>query len=336
MEKIATIGLDLAKQVFQVHGMDRNGKKVLTRKLDRSEVKPFFKKLRKCVVGMEACGGAHFWAREIAALGHKVLIMPGQYVKPFVKRGKTDALDAEGIAVAATQPGMPSVRIKSASEQAVITIMKTRMLFVRERTSAINALRGLLAEFGHVAPTKRVGIRKLRDLLTLVEAQVPEAAKLELLGVFEHIEALDARVKRLSNDIVKQVESDENSFRLTTIPGVGPITAAMVKAAVSDPSQFKSARHFASWLGLTPRSFSSGGTQRLGRISKRGNVILRSLLVVGAFSVVAHTRKHSDSKTWVASIVRRKPRLVAAVAIANKNARVIWALMMKGGTYEPS
>ncbi|WP_313606327.1 IS110 family transposase [Rhizobium sp.] len=335
MEKIATIGLDLAKQVFQVHGMDRNGKKVLTRKLDRSEVKPFFKKLRKCVVGMEATGGAHFWAREIAALGHRVLIMPGQYVKPFVKRGKTDALDAEGIAIAATQPGMPSVKVKSASEQAVITTMKTRMLYVRERTSAINALRGLLAEFGHVAPAKRANVVKLRELLTSIDAQIPEPAKLELLGVFEHIEALDARIERLTNEIAKRVDADENISRLTTIPGVGAITAAMVRAVVPDPSQFKSARHFASWLGLTPRSLSSGGSQRLGRISKRGNSTLRSLLIVGACAVVVRARQKDRRVSWIASLSKRKPFLVAAVAVANKNARVLWALMMKGGVFEP-
>lgn len=335
MEKVATIGLDLAKDVFQVHGIDRAGKKILSQRLDRSEVKLFFKKMRRCVVAMESTGGAHYWAREIAALGHDVMMIPGQYVKPYVKRGKTDALDAEGIAIAATQAGMPSVRIKSASEQAVITIMKTRMLYVRERTSAVNALRGLLAEFGYIAPRKTIGISKLRELLTLVDAQVPDAAKLELLGLFEHVEALEARIKRLSNEIVKRVEQDENITRLTTIPGVGPITAAMVKASVSDPSEFKSARHFASWLGLTPRSLSSGSTHRLGGISKRGNGTLRSLLVVGAFSVVASARNGSESKSWIGSIVRRKPGLVAAVAIANRNARIIWALMMKGGTYTP-
>lgn len=335
MEKVTTIGLDLAKMVFQVHGSDRTGKKLLSQKLDRSEVRPFFKKLRPCVVAMEATGSAHYWAREIAALGHEVMMIPGQYVKPYVKRGKTDALDAEGIATAATQPGMPSVRIKSASEQAVVTIMKTRMLFVRERTSASNALRGLLAEFGHVTATRTVSIGKLRELLALVETQVPQAAMFELLGVFEHIEALDARIERLSDEIMRRVKADENISRLTTIPGVGPITAAMVKAAVSDPSQFKSARHFASWLGLTPRSMSSGGNQRLGRISKQGNATLRSLLVIGAFSLIAQSRRRNDSKTWTASLAKRKPRLVAAVAIANKNARVMWALMMKGGVYSP-
>jgi transposase len=334
MEKIATIGLDLAKQVFQVHGMDRNGKKLLSQKLDRSELMPFFKKLRRCVVAMEATSGAHHWAREINSLGHKSVLIPAQYVKPFVKRGKSDALDAEAIAVAATQEGMRPVRIKTGEEQATATLMKTRLLFVRQRTSAINALRGFLAEFGFVVPSRRINVEKLGNLLRSADDQMPEQGRVELLRVYEYITSLDGEIERLSKDLEKQVERDIDTSRLTTIPGVGKIAAAMIRALVPDPSLFESARHFASWLGLTPRSFSSGGRERLGRISKKGNGALRSLLVLGAFGVVTQARKNGHPLAWYQRLVTRKPFKVAAVAIANKNARIIWALMMKGGTYQ--
>jgi len=333
MEKVAVVGLDLAKQVFQVHGMDKDGRAVFSKTLSRDEVKPFFKKLRRCLVAMEASGGAHYWAREIAAMGHKSMLIPAQYVKPFVKRGKSDALDAEAIAVASTQKGMHSVLIKTAEEQAITTMMKARMLFVRERTAAINALRSLLAEFGYVVPVSKANIKKIGDILQSPKAQIPQAARLELRRILEHTQSLDARIGELTARLVKQVAQDEVSSNLTAIPGIGTIAAAMIRAFVPDPSRFKSARHFASWLGLTPRSISSGGNNRIGKITKQGNRALRYILVFGAFSVVINARARGVQSQWVMSLIKRKPFKVSAVAVANKNARIAWALMTKGGTY---
>jgi transposase len=336
METVAVVGLDLAKQVFQVHGVNKNGKALFNQQLMREEVKPFFQKLRCCRVAMEASGGAHYWARELCAMGHSAMLIPGQYVKPFVKRGKSDALDARALAVAATQEGMQMVRIKSAEEQAVTTTMKARMLFVRERTNAINSLRSLLAEFGYVVPSSRTYLGRLSEILHAAEAQIPQAARLELLGILVHIRSLDEHIDELSNRLTNQINQDERTLCLTTIPGIGPMSAAMIKAFVPDPSQFRSGRHFASWIGLTPRSISSGGNHRLGHISKKGNKDLRSVLVIGAFSVVRNAKARGNQSPWLMSLTRRKPFKVAAVAVANKNARIAWAMMMKGGAYNPS
>lgn len=336
MEAVVVVGLDLAKQVFQVHGISKKGEMLFNQQLARRDVKPFFQTLRRCRVAMEASGGAHYWARELSAMGHDAMLIPGQYVKPFVKRSKSDALDAKALAVAATQEGMQSVRIKSAEEQAVTTTMKTRMLFVRERTNVINSLRSLLAEFGYVVPSNRTHLKTLGEILHAPEAQIPQTARLELLGILAHIQSLDECIGQLSNRLTRQVNEDERTLSLTTIPGIGTMGAAMIKAFVPDPSQFTSARHFASWLGLTPRSISSGGNHRLGRISKKGNKDLRSILVIGAFSVVRHAHARGSKSPWLISLLKRKPFKVAAVAVANKNARIAWAVMTKGGAYNPS
>lgn len=334
MKQVITIGLDLAKHVFQVHGADAEGSPVFNRKLRRSEVLRFFEKLPACLVGMEACGSAHYWAREIAALGHEVRLIPPAYVKPFVKRGKTDAADAEAISEAVTRKTMRFVPIKTAEQQAAAMVLKTRALLVRQRTQAVNALRAHLAELGIIAT---VGLAKVEALVAIIrdetDARLPAAARFALMAIADEIEASADQIERLERAIVAEAKHDEDMRRLTTIPGVGAITAATIKALVPDPGGFKSARHFAAWLGLTPRPHSSGGKERLGRISKMGNPELRSLLVVGATAVLRLVRNDVRARPWLKALLARRPFKVAAVAQANKTARIIWALLDKGEIY---
>jgi transposase len=334
MEKISTIGLDLAKHVFQVHGIDQQGAVAVRKQLRRGAVMEFFAKLSPCIVGIEACGSAHYWAREIAALGHDVRLMPPAYVKPYVKRGKNDAADAEAICEAVIRPTMRFVPIKTAQQQASGMVYKVRELLVRQRTQSVNALRSHLAELGIVAAQ---GTGKLTELIAVVrapgDARLPEAARLALEDLAGQIEALDARLSRLDEEIVAQVRSSEAGRRLTSIPGVGPITAGALLAMVPDPAGFRSARHFATWLGLGPRHDSTGGKQRFGRISKKGNRYLRTLLILGAANVLRFMRKNTAVSAWLAALRERRPFKVAAVALAHKMARIVWALMAKGGTY---
>lgn len=335
MEHVTTIGLDLAKQVFQVAGADAEGSPLFNRKLRRAEVLRFFEKLPPCLVGMEACGGAHYWAREIAAFGHEVRLLPAQYVKPFVKRGKTDAADAEAISEAVTRKTMRFVPVKTAGQQAAVMVLKTRALLVRQRTQAINALRAHMAELGIIAAA---GIANIKTLAVIIrdetDTRLPPAARFALTGIVDQIEALAVRIDRLEREIVAQAKRDEDMRRLVTIPGVGAITAAAIKALVPDPGGFKSGRHFAAWMGLTPKPHSSGGKERLGRISKMGNPELRSLLVAGATSVLRHARNNEKALPWIRNLLARRPFKVVAVALANKMARIIWALLNRGGTYE--
>lgn len=334
MQEITTIGLDLAKSVFQVHAASADSSMVLNRKLRRSELLAFFAKLQPCLVGMEACGSAHHWAREIRTLGHDVRLMPPAYVKPFVKRGKTDAADAEAIAEAVTRKTMRFVPVKSAEQQAMAVLVKSRALLVRQRTQAINALRAHLAEFGIIAGT---GMTKVVELIAIVrdesDQRLPAVARQALREIAQQVESLAGQIKRLDRQIVLLSRQDSDTRRLTTIPGVGAIIAASVKAFVPDPAGFKSGRHFAAWLGLTPRPHSSGGKERLGRISKMGNPLLRSLLVVGATSVLRHARNNPNAPQWIAALLARRPYRVVTVALANKMARIIWALLVKGGVY---
>jgi transposase len=335
MKQITTIGLDLAKQVFQVHGAEADGSPVVNRKLRRADVLAFFEKLPPCLVGMEACGGAHFWAREIAKLGHEVRLIPPAYVKPFVKRGKTDAADAEAICEAVIRKTMRFVSIKSADQQAAAMVLKTRELLVRQRTQAINALRAHLSELGIIAGTGRA---KTATLIEIVrdeqDARLPTGARLALSELANQIDGTKERIDKLERTIVVEAKRDEDMRRLATIPGVGAIIAASIKALVPDPNGFKSGRHFAAWLGLTPKPHSSGGRERLGRISKMGNTTLRSLLILGATSVLKHTRHRTDASAWLRAILARRPFKVVATALANKMARIIWALLTKGGTYK--
>lgn len=333
MEKIITIGLDLAKHVFQVHGVDDQGAVVLRKQLRRSAVMAFFARLAPCTVGLEACGSAHYWAREIAALGHQVKLMPPTYVKAYVKRGKNDAADAEAICEAVMRPTMRFVPVKSAEQQAKGMIYKVRELLVRQRTQLVNALRSHLSELGVVSAQ---GVGKLADLIAVVRDQddrrLPPAARWALEELAAQIEALNARIERLDEEIMSQVRTSEVGRRLTSIPGVGPITAGALLAMVPDAGGFRSARHFATWLGLAPRLNATGGKQRLGRISKQGNRYLRGLLILCAANVLRFSRRDRLSP-WLAALRERRPFKVAAVALAHKMARIVWALMVKGGTY---
>lgn len=337
MQQITTIGLDLAKQVFQVHGAEADGSPVVSRKLRRGDILSFFKKLSPCLVGMEACGGAYYWAREIAKFGHDVRLVPPSYVKPFVKRGKTDAADAETICEAVIRKTMRFVPVKSADQQAAAMVLKTRELLVRQRTQAINALRAHLSELGIIAGTGPAKIATLIDIVRDGEdARLPPAARFALSELANQIEWTKQRIDKLERAIVIEAKRDEDMRRLVTIPGVGVIIAASIKALVPDPHGFKSGRHFAAWLGLTPRSHSSGGKERLGRISKMGNSTLRSLLIIGATAVLKHVRHRTDAPKWLVAILARRPFKVVATALANKMARIIWALLTKGGTYRKS
>ncbi|WCP15951.1 IS110 family transposase ISRel7 (plasmid) [Sphingobium sp. AntQ-1] len=336
MEKITTIGLDLAKTVFQIHAVTDEGHVVVRRALRRSQLLDFFRKLEPCLVGMEACGTAHHWANAIGSLGHTVKLMPPAYVKAYVKRNKTDAADAEAICEAVMRPTMRFVPIKTPAEQAAGMILKTRELFVRQRTQTANAMRGHMAELGIISATGMTSIAKLIAVLRdEQDTRLPRLARSALLEMATQIEKLSARINDLDTQIVNSVRADDAARRLTTIPGVGPIIAATVRAVVQDPSAFPSGRDLAAWIGLTPRSNSSGGKERLGRISKRGNKQLRTLLIVGATSVLKQARRGLALPVWVAAVIGRRPYKVAAVALANRMARTIWALLVKGGTYEP-
>ncbi|RFB87212.1 IS110 family transposase [Rhizobium leguminosarum bv. trifolii] len=335
MKEVATIGLDLAKQVFQVHGADAQGNTLFNRKLRRAEVLPFFEKLPPCIVAMEACGGAFYWAREIGALGHEVRILPAQYVKPFVTRGKTDAGDAIAITQAMKRPDIRSVPVKTAVQQAATMTLRTRTFFVRQRANAVNALRGYMAEFGLVADR---GIAHFGKLVAALpergDSRIPPAARLMLDEILAEIETLSARIERIDDRIAAHAKQDEDIRRLTAIPGVGTLTASTIQAHVPDPGCFKSARHFSAWLGLTPKQNSSGEKLRSGSISRMGNAELRSLLYIGAMGVLTAARRWGTGSAWLRRLMNRRPLRVVAVALANKNARVVWALLTKGGSYQ--
>jgi transposase len=333
--EITTIGLDIAKRVFQAHGVDASGKAVLRRKLQRGEVLTFFKGLPACLVGIEACATAHHWAREIRAPGHEVRLMPSSYVKPYVKRGKTDAADAEAICEAVTRPTMRYVPIKTAEQQAVLMLHRTRDLLVRQRTMLVNALRGHMAELGVIAPQ---GISRVGDLLAMIlgedEATLPKLAREVPRGLAEELEAVGNRVKKVEAAILTWHKENEASQRLTTIPGIGPITASAIVATVTDPTHFNSARQFAAWIGLVPKQHSSGGKQRQGGISKQGDRYLRRLLVLGATAVIRHARtKDTPEVMWLKSLLERRSARLASVARANKTARIVWALLVRGEIY---
>ncbi|CDZ64798.1 IS110 family transposase [Neorhizobium galegae] len=335
MGQIAIIGLDLAKSVFQVHAVDADRNTVLKKKLRRAEVLSFFAELPPCVIAMEACASSHYWARELEKLGHTSRIIPAQYVKPFVMRGKSDAVDAEAITVAAMQPNMRFLRAKSLDQQAIVVLVKTRAFLLRQRSNAVNSLRGQMAEFGVIS---RTGHANLKPLISVLrdeqDKRLPNAVRTALLAILNQIEALNDNIEALEKDIVAHGRTDDEIRRLRSVPGVGDIVASAIKAFVPDPAGFRSARHFASWLGLTPRSNSSGGKQSSGRISKMGNKDLRALLVMGACSTLRWVQKRGTDQSWAGRLLRRRPFKVTAVALANKTARIIWAILNKGGIYE--
>ncbi len=336
MNEIITIGVDLAKSVFQVHGVDAEGGVVVRRQLRRGQVVPFFKKQRSCLVGMEACATSHHWAREIAALGHEVRLMAPRYVKPYVKRNKNDMADAEAICEAVTRPTMRFVEIKTREQQSVLMLHRTRQLFVRQRTALINALRAHLAEFGIVAGIGRNGLERLLKVIgDGDDDRVPPAARDCLLALRDQLEMVKHQILDADRRILAWHRSSEVSQRLDDIPGVGPLIATALVASVPDPHVFKSGRDLAAWIGLVPRQNSTGGKERLGHISKAGNRYLRMLLVVGALSVIRRAKQMGYTRRpWLARLLERRSTKIAAIALANKIARTAWAMMAHGTYYQ--
>ena len=328
--QIATIGVDLAKHVFQLHGVDPDGAVVLRRKLRRAQVIEFFAKLPRCLIGMEACGTAHHWARELSALGHEVRLMPAHYVKPYVKRGKNDAADAEAICEAVTRPTMRFVAIKTKEQQSALAMHRVRELLVRQRTQAVNALRGLLAEFGISEPQ---GIWHVGRLRAHLEGNtVPEPGRGVLMLLVEQLHDLEKRIDQIDGAILNWHRASPVSKRLAKIPGIGPVIATAIVATVADASLFPSGREFAAWLGLVPRQRSTGGKQRMGRITRQGDQYLRRLLIIGAQAALQRSKEVARNP-WVQGLLARCARLKVAVALANKTARIVWAVMAKGDAY---
>lgn len=326
------IGLDLAKSVFQLHGSDAEGQ-VFRRRLRRAEVERYFASLRPAIVGLEACGGAHYWARTLQRLGHEVRIMPPAYVKPYVKRNKTDGRDAEAVWEAMQRPTMRFVAVKSEAQQAIGVLHRARELLVRQRTMLANAVRAAFAEFGIVAPQGYKGLRTLIAQIDGADGSLPEPARSALSLLAEHWKQLDADVRSLEARIVQAARQDERAERLMEIPCVGPMISAAVLAKVPDMHLFRSGRGFAAWLGLTGRVHGTGGKQRSGPISKKGDRMLRSLLIVGASAYLRHARMRGVKDPWLAGLLARRPYKVAMVALAARTARIIWALLVKNERY---
>jgi transposase len=334
MGEITTIGLDLAKHVFQVHGIDADGTTVLRKQLRRGQVLAFFSRLPSCLVGLEACATAHYWARELGALGHEVRLMPAQYVKAYVKRNKNDAADAAAICEAVRRPTMRFVPAKTADQQAAVLLHRGRERLVRQRTALVNALRAHLAEFGIIAPQ---GLRNVGKLIVIVrdedDARLPNMARQVLQVLAAQIEHLETAVAAIEKQLMAWHKSNPVSQRLATIPGIGPIIATAIAATVVEPTAFRSGREFAAWLGLVPRQNSTGGKTRLGGISKRGNQYLRRLMINGASANLLRSRA-TNADPWVIGLRRRRPSLVVAVALANKTARIAWAVMHREENYQ--
>jgi transposase len=334
VKNASTIGLDLAKNVFQVHGADETGAVVFRKKLRRDKLLAFFAEQPPCVVAMEACASSHHWAREIAKLGHTTRMIAAHYVKPFVKRQKNDAADAEAICEAAQRPSMRFVGVKTEDEQASAMVFRARDLLVRQRTQIINALRGHLTEYGMIAPSGAAHVARVVSLATDPELFAPDAAKTILVMLVEQLHSAEKRIAKLDREITLRAKRDERARRLMTIPGIGPVTAVAITALAAPPETFRKGRDFAAWVGLTPSQHSTGGKQRLGRISKMGERTLRRLLIIGAAAIVRWAvRGRGPANPWLKSMLARKPRMVVTVALANKMARMVWALMAHGGIY---
>jgi transposase len=334
MGDVTTIGLDIAKTSFQAHGADGSGAVVFRKTLSRARLLGFFAAQRPCLVAMEACAGAHHWGRELARLGHTVRLIPPAYVKPFVKRQKNDAADAEAICEAVQRPTMRFVPVKSGEQQASGVVFRARDLLVRQRTQILNAIRGHLAEYGHVAPKGVCYVGRLIAEIESDESQLPPAARASLQALVAMLPKLDAEIARLDREIARRAKEDPDTRRLMTIPGVGPITAAALVALAPDPEAFRCGRDFSAWLGLTPVQRSTGGKQKLGQISKMGERTLRRLLVIGASAVIKQALiRGAPPGSWLGQMLARKPRMLVAVALANKMGRIAWALLARGGVY---
>jgi transposase len=335
MDQVIRVGMDTSKSVFQLHGVNAAEQVLLHRQLRRRQVLEFFARLEATKIGIEACGGAHYWARELQALGHEVVLLPPQYVKPYVKRGKNDRIDAEAICEAMSRPTMRFVAVKTQAEQAALMLAGLREQTVRRRTQLSNTIRGYAAEFGLVAAK---GLSKIEPLLARVAAEerVPDLAKEVFADYGREYTALEQRIAQLEARLMAWHRQNEPSRRLAEIPGIGPITAVMLVMKAPDPAAFRCARHFAAWLGLTPKDHSTAGKTRLGVITRAGDEDLRSLLVTGAMSVIQQVQRGRGSPSpWLLGLIRRKEPKLAAVALANKMARIAWKLMVSGQSYDP-
>jgi transposase len=336
MQAITTIGLDIAKSVFQVHGIDAQGNVLVRRQLKRRYVLAFFQRLPPCLVGIEACASSHHWSRELQALGHAVRLMPPAYVKPYVKRQKNDAADAEAICEAVTRANMRFVATKTPEQQSCLMLHRTRHLFIRQQTAVINAIRAHLAEFGVVAPVGRNGVEELLKVVADArDERVPEIARACLGALGAQLRTLKVQILEFDRRIMAWHRSNETSQRLDAIPGVGPALATALVATVADPRAFRSGRDFSAWIGLVPKQHSSGGKDRLGSISKRGDRYLRSLFTAGALAVIRYAKIHGTThRPWLTALLARRATKVAAIALANKIARMAWAMMAKGERYK--
>lgn len=332
--EITTIGLDIAKNVFQVHGVNCEGKVVLRRKVKRDQLLTLLGEMQPCLIGIEACATAHHWARQLQAFGHEVRLMPPAYVKAYVKRNKNDAADAEAICEAVTRPTMRFVPIKSADAQSVLMLHRARHLLVRQRTAQVSAMRAHLAEYGVIAPKGRAHVRELVEALASGTAPIPDLARQTLLLIADMIEGLSQQIRAIEIELMRWHRATIASRRLETIPGIGFITATALAATVGDARVFRSGRQFAAWLGLVPKQHSSGGKERMGGISKMGDRYLRHLLVVGATAVLRYTRRKTTTVSiWADRLLERKPARLVSVAVANKMARIAWAVMTREEDY---
>lgn len=336
MDEIRRIGMDTSKQLFELHGVDADEKVVLRRRLRRREVVSFFRKLPACQVGLEACGASHHWGRVLSDLGHEAKLLPAQLVKPYVRRNKNDAADAEAVCEAMSRPRMRFVAVKTAEQQAALMLVGVRERLVRRRSQLANTIRGYGAEFGLVAPR---GTAKIVPLLARIEAdgEVPELARELFAALGREWGYLEAQLADAEARLKAWQRSDPCARRLSQIPGIGPIGAAMLVMKAPDPHAFRCGRDFAAWLGLTPKDHSTAGKQRLGAITRAGDEALRSVLVAGATAVIRQARRPGGhASPWLTALLQRKPPKLAAVALANKTARVAWKLMVSGQSYQPS
>ena len=336
--EIMRIGLDLAKNVFEVYGVDEQERPALRKTLKRSQVMKFFAQLNPCIVGIESCGSAHHWARKLRSFGHEVRMMAPQFVAPYRKSDKNDHNDAEAICEAAGRPNMRFVPVKTEEQQAVLMVHRVRSLMVGERTSLVNQIRGLLSEFGIVLPQGRCHVRsQLPSILEDAENDLPEVAREVFANQYERLCELDSKIDEYDKKIEALAKADEDAKRLMALEGIGPITATAIIASVGDITTFKNGRQFAAWLGLVPRQWSTGGRARHGRITKRGDVYLRTLLIHGARAVMRYLMNKDDRKSeWVKAVRERRGFNKAAVALAAKNARILWAMLAKGSEYLPA